>query len=95
MAFVKVQQYTPFQELQQARHYRWLLKVWSLGTVHSVYWHSASVGEHFLGCIIAGLDPNHPSFGFLPQHWTTSNSFENNLIKRATVGTETNQTQQN
>ena len=48
-----------------------------------VRWHFASTGDHCLGRILAGLDPNQPSFGILPPHWTTSNPLENDLIKRA------------
>jgi hypothetical protein len=56
-----------------------------LGAVLDVYWHFASIGDHYLGRILAGLDPNTPDFGTLPPHWTTSNPLENNLIKRAMV----------
>jgi hypothetical protein len=58
---------------------------WSLGAMLDVYWHFASIGDHYLGHILAGLDPNTPDFGTLPPHWNTSNPLENNLIKRAMV----------
>ena len=54
-----------------------------MGAVLDVYWHFASTGDHYLGRILAGLDPNTPGFGILPPHWTTSNPLENDLIKRA------------
>jgi hypothetical protein len=58
---------------------------WSMGPVLDVYWHFASTGDHYLGRILAGLDPNAPDFGVLPPHWTTSNPMGNDLIKRAMV----------
>jgi hypothetical protein len=58
---------------------------WSLGAVLDVYWHFASIGDHYLGRILAGLDPSTPDFGTLPPHWTTSNPLENDLVKRAMV----------
>jgi hypothetical protein len=58
---------------------------WSLGAVLDVYWHFASIGDHYLGRILAGLDPNTPDFGTLPPHWTNSNPLENDLIKKAMV----------
>jgi hypothetical protein len=57
----------------------------SLGALLDVYWHFASIGDHYLGRILPGLDPNTPNFGTLPPHWTTFNPLENDLIKRAMV----------
>jgi hypothetical protein len=41
---------------------------WSIGSVLDVYWHFGSMGDHYLGRILAGLDPNDPSFATLPPH---------------------------
>jgi hypothetical protein len=58
---------------------------WSMGAVLDVYWHFSSTGDHYLGRILAGLDPNTPQFGTLPPHWTTPSPLGNPLIKRAMV----------
>ena len=31
---------------------------WSMGAVLDVYWHFCAPGDHFLGRVLAGLDPN-------------------------------------
>jgi hypothetical protein len=58
---------------------------WSMGAVLDIYWHFSSTGDHYLGRILGGLDPNTPRFGILSPHWTTPNSLGNDLIKRAMV----------
>jgi hypothetical protein len=50
---------------------------WSLGALLDVYWHFASIGDHYLGHILAGFDPNIPDFGTLPPHWTTFSPLSN------------------
>ena len=42
---------------------------WSMGAVLDVYWHFAEPGDHFLGRILAGLDPNKSEFATLPPHF--------------------------
>jgi hypothetical protein len=56
-----------------------------MGAVLDVYWHFSSTGNHYLGRILAGLDPNTPHFGIFPPHWTTPNPLGNDLIKKAMV----------
>lgn len=55
---------------------------WSIGMVLDVYWHFGSVGDHYLGRILAGLDPNSKSFDALPPHWTCTNPMSDDGIKR-------------
>ena len=38
---------------------------WSIGAVLDVYWHFAKPGDHYLGRVLSGLDPNHPDFSVL------------------------------
>ena len=54
---------------------------WSIGSVLDVYWHFGSVGDHYLGRILAGYDPNHESFSTLPPHWTMADPMSNDDIK--------------
>lgn len=42
---------------------------WSIGSVLDCYWHFNSVGDQFLGQILAGLDPNKENFDSLAPHW--------------------------
>lgn len=42
---------------------------WSQGLVLDVYWHFAAVGDHYLGRILAGLQPNDAGFATLPPHF--------------------------
>ena len=56
---------------------------WSIGSVLDVYWHFGSVGDQYLGRILAGLNPNHVSFASLPPHWTVANPLANEDIKKA------------
>ena len=44
---------------------------WSMGKVLDVYWHFSEPGDHYLGRILAGLDPSLHSFGCLPPHFKT------------------------
>ena len=41
---------------------------WSQGMVFDVYWHFAAIGDHYLGRILACLQPNDPGFATLPPH---------------------------
>lgn len=56
---------------------------WSIGSVLDVYWHFGSVGDHYLGRILAGLDPNDTKFGVLPPHWNVENPLGNTSIREA------------
>ena len=56
---------------------------WSMGKVLDVYWHFSEPGDHYLGRILAGLDPTNASFGNLPPHWILNNSMENDDISHA------------
>ena len=41
---------------------------WSIGKILDIYWHFAAPGDTFLGRILAGFDPNAPSFATPPVH---------------------------
>ena len=56
---------------------------WSIGKVFDVYWHFSEPGDHYLGRILAGLDPTNASFGNLPPHWILNNPMENEDISHA------------
>ena len=56
---------------------------WSLGVALDVYWHFSKVGDHYLGRILAGLDPNDVEFGSLPPHFVVANPLENTVIATA------------
>jgi hypothetical protein len=56
---------------------------WSIGSVLDVYWHFGSVGDHYLGRILCGLDPNDPSFAVLPPHWNLDDPLGNASIMTA------------
>ena len=45
------------------------------------YCHFASVGDHYLGRLLAGFDPNCSDFDTLPLHWTVLNTMNNTDIK--------------
>ena len=49
---------------------------WSMGKVLDVYWHFSEPGDHYLGRILAGMDPKKASFGDLPPHWSIPNPME-------------------
>ena len=48
-----------------------------MGKVLDVYWHFSKPGDHYLGRILAGMDPKKPAFGELPPHWNFGNAMEN------------------
>jgi hypothetical protein len=56
---------------------------WSIGSVLDVYWHFGSVGDHYLGRILCGMDPNNVNFAVLPPHWNVEAPLENESIKEA------------
>ena len=56
---------------------------WSIGSVLDVYWHFGSVGDHYLGRILCGLDPNHTNFAVLPPHWILEDPLDNESIRKA------------
>ena len=56
---------------------------WSQGSVLDVYWHFASIGDHYLGRILAGLKPNEAGFATLPPHFNISNPLENSDVRQA------------
>ena len=43
---------------------------WSLGKTLDVHWHFLAPGCAFLGCILAGFDPNKSEFATPPPHQT-------------------------
>ena len=56
---------------------------WSIGSVLDIYWHFGSVGDHYLGRILCGLDPNDPNFAVLPPHWKVDDPLGNPAIQEA------------
>ena len=56
---------------------------WSIGSVLDVYWHFGSVGDHYLGRILCGLDPNDTNFAVLPPHWILVDPLGNELVSKA------------
>ena len=42
-----------------------------MGAVLDIYWHLCAPGDHFIGRLLAGLDPNKPEFSSLPPHFMT------------------------
>ena len=54
---------------------------WSMGAVLDVYWHFSEPGDHYLGRILAGLDPCGTNFGVLPPHFTLEDPLSNPVIK--------------
>ena len=42
-----------------------------MGSVLDIYWHFCAPGDHFLGRVLAGLDPNKLEFASLPPHFMT------------------------
>ena len=45
---------------------------WSMGKVLDVYWHFCNEGNHYLGRVLCGLDPNNETFSTLPPHFTVT-----------------------
>jgi hypothetical protein len=56
---------------------------WSQGAVLDVYWHFASIGDHYLGRILACLPSHDKRFATLPPHWNTAQPLSNPHISRA------------
>ena len=54
---------------------------WSLGKIFDIYWLFAQAGDMMCGRILAGLDPNSPSFEVLPPHF--KEGVENEFIDEA------------
>ena len=50
---------------------------WSMGAVLDVYWHFSEPGDHFLGRVLTGLDPNKSEFASPPPHFV----MEGNLLE--------------
>ena len=42
-----------------------------MGAVLDVYWQFCATGDHFLGILLAGIDPNKPEFASLPPNFMT------------------------
>jgi hypothetical protein len=55
----------------------------SIGSVLDVYWHFASVGDHHLGRILAGLDLSEATFATLLPHWIMTNPMSTDIVKKA------------
>ena len=54
---------------------------WSQGTVQDIYFNFAQPGDHYVGRMLAGLDPNSTRFRVLPPHFTCG--LENPYVKQA------------
>ena len=54
-----------------------------MGKVLDVYWHFSEPGDHYLGRILAGMDPKKASFGNLPPHWILENPIANEDVLKA------------
>ena len=54
---------------------------WSIGSVLDLYWHFGSVGDQYLGQILAGLDPMSPDFDVLPPHWNMADPISNEFMQ--------------
>ena len=52
---------------------------WSQGKVQDIYFNFAQPGDHYIGRMLAGLDPTNPSFQVLPPHFTCG--LENEYVK--------------
>lgn len=57
---------------------------WSLGKVFDIYFKFGAIGDHYLGRILAGLNPHESSFGDLPPHFSCGR--ENKCVDRAMHG---------
>ena len=44
---------------------------WSMGAVRDVYWRFCAPGDHFIGRVLAGIDPNKPKFASLTPYFMT------------------------
>lgn len=47
---------------------------WSMGAVFDAYFKFMPAGDHYLGQILSGKDPNLASFKDLPPHWTVKST---------------------
>lgn len=56
---------------------------WSLGRVLDLYWHFAEPGDHFLGRVLAGLNPSSDEFATLPPHWVLDDPMSNERVSEA------------
>lgn len=56
---------------------------WSQGMVLDVYWHFAAIGDHYLGRVLACLQPNDAGFATLPPHFNVANPMENQFVLEA------------
>jgi hypothetical protein len=56
---------------------------WSLGKILDLYWHFAAPGDHYLGRVLALLDPTCAEFATLPPHWKMSDPMGNEKVKEA------------
>ena len=54
---------------------------WSQGTVQDIYFNFAQPGDHYIGRMLAGLDPNSTRFRVLPPHFKCG--LENPHVKQA------------
>ena len=52
---------------------------WSQGKVQDIYYNFALPGDHYVGRILAGLDPNSTNFRVLPPHFTCG--LENEYVR--------------
>ena len=55
---------------------------WHLGSSLDVYFHFCEAGDHYLGRVLSGLDPNSSQFATLPPHFKTTSPLEDDDIKR-------------
>lgn len=53
---------------------------WTISTVLDCYWHYGAVGDHYLGRILCGLNPNDQDFAMLPPHWDVVDPLGNATI---------------
>ena len=53
---------------------------WSQGGVFNIYLQFAAAGDHYLGRLLAALDPNDPMFGVLPPHFKVG--YDNEDVKK-------------
>jgi hypothetical protein len=56
---------------------------WSLGKILDIYWHFAAPDDHYLGPVLALLDPSSPEFATLPPHWKISDPMGIPNVKEA------------
>ena len=54
-----------------------------MGKVLDVYWHFSEPGDHYLGRILAGMDPSSHSFGCLPPHFNRIDPLQDPDIQSA------------